>query len=80
VLRIVMAHGLGLTLAGIGIGAAVAFELTRLMGNLLYKVSPRDPESFGAAFIVMVVAAVSACFVPAWRAARTDPVRALRQS
>ena len=80
VLRIVMTHGLGLTLAGIGIGAAVAFELTRLMGNLLYKVSPRDPESFGAAFLVMVVAAVSACFLPAWRAARTDPVRALRQS
>ena len=79
-LRTVISHGLGLTMAGIGIGAAAAFGLTRLMGNLLYKVSPRDPESFGAAFVVMVLAAVSACFLPAWRATRTDPVRALRDS
>ena len=78
-LRIVISHGLGLTLAGVGIGAAVAFGLTRLLGNLLYKVSPRDPESFGAAFLVMVAAAASACFLPAWRATRTDPVRALRE-
>jgi putative ABC transport system permease protein len=79
-LRIVMAHGLGLTLAGVGIGAAAAFGLTRLLGNLLYRVGPRDPESFGAAFLVMGVAAVLACFLPAWRATRTDPVRALRES
>ena len=79
-LRVVMAHGLGLTLAGVGIGAVAAAALTRLMGNLLYKVGPRDPESFGAALLVMVVAAVSACFLPAWRATRTDPVRALRES
>jgi putative ABC transport system permease protein len=50
------------------------------MGNLLYRVSPHDPESFGAAFVVMVIAAVSACFLPAWRATHTDPVRALRES
>jgi len=79
-LRIVIAHGLGLTLVGVGIGGAVAFGLTRLMGNLLYQVSPHDPESFGAAFVVMVAAALSACLLPAWRAARTDPVRALRES
>ncbi len=79
-LRIVISHGLGLTLAGIGIGAALALALTRLMGSLLYQVSPRDPESFGAAFFVMVIAAVSACLLPAWRATRTDPVRALRDS
>jgi putative ABC transport system permease protein len=79
-LRIVIAHGLGLTLVGVGIGGAVAFGLTRLLGNLLYRVSPHDPESFGAAFLVMGVAALSACFLPAWRATRTDPVRALRES
>jgi len=77
-LRIVMADGLGLTLAGICVGAAVALGLTRLMGDLLYKVSPRDPESFASAFVVMAIAAAAACFVPAWRAMRTDPVRALR--
>ena len=79
-LRMVIAQGLGLTLVGIGIGGAVALGLTRLLGNLLYKVSPRDPVSFGAAVLVMMVAALSACLLPAWRASRTDPVRALRES
>jgi predicted permease len=77
-LRMVMSRGLGLTLAGIGLGGAVALGLTRLMGDLLYKVSPRDPQSFASAFVVMGIAAVAACFVPAWRAMRIDPVRALR--
>jgi putative ABC transport system permease protein len=77
-LRIVMSYGLSLTLAGVGVGAAVALGLTRLMGDLLYKVSPRDPESFAAAFAVMVVAATAASLLPAWRAMKTDPVRALR--
>src|SRR5579872_1613153 len=79
-LRIVMSKGMILTMAGIGTGAAVALGLTRLMGDLLYKTSPRDPESFGWAFAVMAVAAVLACFLPAWRATRTDPVKALRDS
>jgi ABC-type lipoprotein release transport system permease subunit len=49
------------------------------MGSLLYRVSPRDPEAFVAASLVIAVAAVTACFLPAWRATRTDPVRALRE-
>ena len=77
-LRVVIWQGLRLALAGVGIGAAVSFGLTRLLGNLLYRVSPRDPETFGAAFVVMVAAAASACFLPAWRATRTDPARVLR--
>jgi ABC-type antimicrobial peptide transport system permease subunit len=48
------------------------------MGDLLYKVSPRDPAAFGGAFLVMAVAAVAACLIPALRVMRTDPVRALR--
>ncbi len=79
-LRIVMSKGLVLTLAGIGMGTAVALGLTRLMGDLLYRTSPRDPESFGWAFVVMAMAAAAACFIPAWRATRTDPVTALRDS
>jgi ABC-type antimicrobial peptide transport system permease subunit len=77
-LRQVMAHGLALTGVGLLVGAAAALGLTRLLGNLLYKVGPRDPVAFGSALLVMMVASVAACFLPAWRATRTDPARALR--
>jgi macrolide transport system ATP-binding/permease protein len=78
VLRLVLSRGLLLTTTGIIIGIALALLLTRLLGNLLYQVSPRDPLAFVAAFAVMTVASVAACFLPAWRATRTDPIRALR--
>jgi ABC-type antimicrobial peptide transport system permease subunit len=77
-LRMVVARGLRLTIAGIFIGAAAALVLTRLMGNLLYQVSPHDPLAFGLALIVMITVAFIACFLPARRATRIDPVRALR--
>ncbi len=77
-LRLVMTHGLTLTAVGILVGAVAALALTRLLGYLLYGVSPRDPLSFISAFALMVVASGVACFVPAWRAARTDPLSALR--
>ena len=77
-LRLVMSNGLALTAGGIVLGAASALLLTRLLGDLLYKVSPRDPASFGLAFLVMVIASAAACFIPAWRATRTDPVQVLR--
>jgi macrolide transport system ATP-binding/permease protein len=77
--RLVMSRGLGLVAGGVLLGAAVALGLTRLLGNLLYKVSPRDPLAFGAAFAVMTLAALAACFLPALRATRTDPARALRE-
>jgi putative ABC transport system permease protein len=78
VLRLVMSRGLILTGGGILIGVTIALLLTRLMNNLLYKVSPRDPLAFAAAFIVMTIVALIACFLPARRATRIDPVRALR--
>jgi predicted permease len=78
VLRLVLSRGLLLTTTGIVIGVAVALLLTRLLGNLLYQVSPRDPLAFAAAFAVMILASAAACFLPAWRATRTDPIRALR--
>ncbi len=77
-MRLVMSQGLALTLAGIVVGAAVALGLTRLITTMLYKVSPRDPLVFGSAFIVMMIASLAASFLPARRATRTDPVRALR--
>ena len=78
-LRLVMWRGLALTAGGVVLGATVALGLTRLLGSLLYKVSPRDPLAFGSAFVVMAIATVAACFLPAWRATRTDPARALRE-
>jgi macrolide transport system ATP-binding/permease protein len=76
--QLVLSRGLALTAGGTLLGAAVALALTRLLGNLLYHVSPRDPLVFGAAFAVMTIAALAACFLPAWRATRTDPAEALR--
>jgi macrolide transport system ATP-binding/permease protein len=78
-LGMVMSHGLRLTAAGIVIGAVAAGMLTRLMGNLLYKVNPRDPIAFGLALVVIAIASLTACFLPAWRATRIDPVQALRE-
>jgi len=77
-LRLVLGRGLALTGAGVLLGAGAALLLTRLLGNLLYQVSPRDPLAFGVAFMVMGMASAAACFLPAWRATRTDPIRALR--
>ncbi|HEV2196201.1 MAG TPA: ABC transporter permease [Candidatus Acidoferrum sp.] len=76
--RMVMARGLTLTIGGIFLGAAVALGLTRLLGYLLYKVSPRDPLAFGSAFLVLTIVSLIACFLPAWRATRVDPIVALR--
>src|SRR5207237_1428530 len=75
-LRLVLSRGLLLTGGGIVLGAIAALTLTRLMGNLLYKVSPYDPLAFACAFIVMTIVALTACFVPAWRVTRIDLVRA----
>ena len=76
--RLVLSRGLALTAGGVLLGAVAALGLTRLMQNLLYNVSPRDPLAFGAALVVMTIGSLAACFLPAWRAARTDPARALR--
>ena len=78
VLRLVLWRGVALIGVGVLLGAAAALGVTRLLGNLFYKVSPRDPQTFGMAFVVMAIAVLAACFLPAWRATRTDPARALR--
>ncbi|HKE32721.1 MAG TPA: ABC transporter permease [Candidatus Angelobacter sp.] len=78
VLKLVMSHGLALTAVGILIGAVAALGLTRLIASLLYNVSPANLVAFGSAFLVMIIAGLAACFFPAWRATRIDPVRVLR--
>jgi putative ABC transport system permease protein len=77
-LQLVLTHGLVLTAGGIVLGAAASLGLTHLLGYLLYHVSPTDPLAFGLALVVMAAASLTACFVPAWRATRTDPLQALR--
>ena len=78
VLRLVLARGLALSAIGLAIGAAAAFETTRLMGYLLYAVDPRDPGTFAAVLVVVAGSTIAACLVPARRATRTDPIQALR--
>jgi putative ABC transport system permease protein len=77
-LRLVLSRGLALTVGGLILGAAAAFALTRLLANRLYQVSPHDPIAFGSALIVMTIVALFACLLPARRATRIDPARALR--
>jgi predicted permease len=77
-LRLVISQGLALTASGVFLGAAAALLLTRLLGTYLYHVSPRDPLAYATALGVMLATAVIACLLPAWRAMRTDPMRALR--
>ena len=77
-LRMIISHGLLLTTTGVLVGAGVTLALTRLMGNLLFQVSPHDPIAFAAAFGVLSIISVAASLRPAWRASRTDPVQALR--
>jgi macrolide transport system ATP-binding/permease protein len=77
-LRLVISRGLRLTAAGVFFGAVAGLALTRLLGKLLYNVSPSDPRAFGAALAMMTITTVAACLFPGWRAARTDPARVLR--
>jgi len=79
-LRSVISEGIVLMAAGVTLGAVAALSLTRLLGDLLYQTSPRDPLAFGVALVVITLVSLAACFVPAYRASQTDPVRALRDS
>jgi predicted permease len=77
--RRVISRGLRLSAVGVLCGATAGLALTRLLGTLLYNVSPNDPLAFASAGAVMTIASVAACLLPAWRATRTDPARVLRE-
>jgi putative ABC transport system permease protein len=74
----VLGHGFKLAMAGILIGMIGAFAVTRLMSSLLYGVKPTDPVTFGATAASVIAIALLASYVPAARAAKVEPVVALR--
>jgi len=78
VLRLVVGQGLALIMTGIACGVAGAFALTRLMGGLLFAVSPSDRATFVIIPLLLAWVALLACYLPARRAAKTDPLVALR--
>lgn len=78
ILRLIVGQGLTLTLAGIGLGLAGAFALTRVMKTLLFEVSATDPATFLAIAALFLIVSLAACYIPGRRAARIDPMAALR--
>jgi len=77
-LKLVLRSGIVLVTTGLIIGLAGALALTRLMTSLLFEVSPTDPLTFGVVALCVIVATLLACYIPARRATKVDPLIALR--
>jgi putative ABC transport system permease protein len=78
VLKLVVGQGLKLTLIGVAIGIAGGLAMTRLVRSFLYEVKPTDPLTFAAVSLVLAAVALAACYIPARRATKVDPMVALR--
>ncbi len=78
VLQLVLRQGMVLAAIGLVVGLVAAFGVTRLVAALLYGVNPSDPSVFGTVTVLLAAAAFAACYFPARRAVKIDPVIALR--
>jgi putative ABC transport system permease protein len=78
VLRLVLREGLRVALTGVLIGLAAALALSRVMAGYVYGIKSTDPLTFATAALLLMLAALAACYVPAWRAMHVEPVQALR--
>jgi putative ABC transport system permease protein len=78
IVRMILNQGMGLALVGVGIGLVGAFALTNAVKSFLFQVTPNDPATFVGVAAMLAVSALAACYIPARRASKVDPLHALR--
>jgi putative ABC transport system permease protein len=78
VLKLILAKGIALTVSGAAVGLVAGFGLSRLLSTLVFGIATTDVVTFASGVLVLGIAAVSACYIPARRAVRVDPACALK--